>query len=438
MKKYAIVIFAAAFALACGCSKQEQKASAMPPTPAAMTRAESANEASYISTLGTTASRKSVNVTPQVSGKIVSINFKQGDFVKKGDILAVVDKRPYEAAVKQAEGALSQAVAQYNIDRLQAQRNKPLANAGYVDKQTYDALLAKVKVDEGLIEANKGVLEKAKLDLNWCDVRSPIDGKAGLYNIDAGNIVAAGSSVITSVEDVDGLFVDFVVPSQRLNEVQTFIKKNGGVADMEVSFVENGYGDRVRKAKVSVVLNKMRYDTGTAVLRGELDNSDHLFWPDQPVRVKLLLEKSEKVLIPDVCIQLNAAGSYVYVATPHKDGVYVVRQTHVEEGQLYSGDRREVSNVKAGDFVVTQVSQLRLQAGPFVYRARDDGAIYDASGKILTSFEDMKAFLSAATATATELRAKYFATASLAAAKASQTRKNLNDATSAVSAGKAE
>ena len=136
-------IFAAALCLA-ACGKKETPKVSMPPTPATLVEAVGKTVPSYISTLGTTASLQSVNIVPQVSGQIVSINFKQGDMVKAGQILAVVDKRPYEAAVKQAEGNLLQARAQLKIDELQVERNRKLAKDNYVDKQTFDSLLAKV------------------------------------------------------------------------------------------------------------------------------------------------------------------------------------------------------------------------------------------------------------------------------------------------------
>ena len=145
-------IFAAALCLA-ACGKKETPKVSMPPTPATLVEAVGKTVPSYISTLGTTASLQSVNIVPQVSGQIVSINFKQGDMVKAGQILAVVDKRPYEAAVKQAEGNLLQARAQLKIDELQVERNRKLAKDNYVDKQTFDSLLAKVEIDKGISPA---------------------------------------------------------------------------------------------------------------------------------------------------------------------------------------------------------------------------------------------------------------------------------------------
>lgn len=406
MKKTMILSFALA-ALFAGCAKQEKKAAIIPPTPAQLTKAVAKDLSAYLSTLGTTASLCSVNIVPQVSGQMLSVNFKQGDYVKKGQVLAVIDKRPYEAALKQAEGNLKQARAQLKIDQLDAERNKKLAKDGYVDKQTYDSLLAKVEVDKGMVDACQGAYEDAKIKLDWCDVRAPTDGKLGLYNIDEGNIVSAGTSVITTVEYVDKLYVDFVIPSQSLNETMKLMKERGGKLDVWVSYIEDNMKDKSRKAEVGIVLNKIRYETGTAILRGELENEDHLFWPDQPVGVKVNMRKIDgAVLVPDICVQNNNAGPYVYVATPYKGGVFIVEQRQVSKGQLYEGDMRQIGGVKAGEWVVLRISQLRLQAGPFVYMASENGMIIGEDGKIISDPAKIRQFIADTSKICGELRAE--------------------------------
>ncbi len=413
-------VLAAAFCLV-ACEKKETPKVSMPPTPATLVSAVGKSVPSYISTLGTTASLQSVNIVPQVSGQIVSVNFKQGDMVKAGQILAVVDKRPYEAAVKQAEGNLRQAKAQLKIDELQVERNRKLAKDNYVDKQTFDSLLAKVEIDKGIVASSEAALDDAKIKLDWCDIKAPSDGKIGLYNIDAGNVVAAGTSVITSIEFVDKLFVDFVIPSQRLYDAMQKMKADDGKLNITVSYLEDDMSNRKRQAKVQIVLNKIRYETGTAVLRGEIENSDHMFWPNQPVRVVLDLDEiKDAVLIPDICIQTNNLGPYVYVASPYKSGVYIVKSVQVKKGQMYEGDMRGVEGIKAGDLVADRVSQLRLQAGPFIYRATDKGAIIGADGKPLTTPEAMRSFMVEATKIADELRAEMMKKAAAAAAAASE------------------
>ncbi len=440
MKEIPLLIVAVLAAALCGCAKEQKKDSLIPPTPALLTPAVSKDVYAYIATSGTTAAFESVSIVPQVSGQIVKINFKQGDFVKAGQILAEIDKRPYRAAVMQAEGNLRQALAQLKIDELEVERNRKLAKNNYVDKQTFDSYVAKVEADKGTVEALKGALETAKINLDWCDLRAPVDGKVGLYNINVGNVVTANSSAITTIEYADKLYVDFVIPSQRLYDALGLMKERGGMLDITVSYIEDDMAsERFRKAKVNIVLNRIRYETGTAVLRGELDNADHLFWPDQPVKVVVDMAKlNSAVLVPDECVQMNQAGEFVYVATPYKGGVYVMRQQPVESGQLYPGQLRLVKGgVKSGELVALRVSDLRLQAGPFVYRADAGGRIMDAEGKPIVDPELMRKFMYEASTIAGELRAEYMKKAAQSAAKADAVQAQVRAATRSVNSGAA-
>ena len=411
-------ISAAVSILTFGCQKKIEKKVSYPPTPATLAKAEGKNVRKYIDTLGTISSLHSVNVVPQVSGQIVKINFKQGQHVNVGDVLAEIDSRPYEAAVLQAQGSLRQAEAQLKIDSLDVERNKKLAKDNYIDKQTFDTLVAKVEVDKGIVETCKAALMTAQINLDWCKIKSPISGKVGLYNINSGNVVAAGSSIITTIEQVDNLYVDFVVPSQSLYDVKRFMESNGGKTHVDVSYIENNLGNRKTVAEVDIILNKIRYESGTAILRGKLDNKDGLFWPNQPVKVRVNLEEQkDAVLIPNICIQIGPKSHFVYVATPYKDGVYIIKQTDVEEGQLFDNDMRAVTGVKAGEFVVKNTSNLRLQAGPFVYAATPQGLIIGADSKPIIDPAKMREFMVNATKVADELRAKFMKQAAEAAAK---------------------
>ena len=150
-------ISAAVSILTFGCQEKIEKKVSYPPTPATLAKAEGNNVRKYIDTLGTISSLHSVNVVPQVSGQIVKINFKQGQHVNAGDVLAEIDSRPYEAAVLQAQGSLRQAEAQLKIDSLDVERNKKLAKDNYIDKQTFDTLVAKVEVDKGIVETCKEI-----------------------------------------------------------------------------------------------------------------------------------------------------------------------------------------------------------------------------------------------------------------------------------------
>ncbi len=425
--KIATISAAAVCFMICGCEKK-QEAILRPPTPAVLTEAVSKTLPKYVSSLGTIAASESVNVVPQVSGQIVKINFNQGDFVKKGQVLAKIDSRPYEAAVRQAEGNLRQAKAQLKIDELEVERNRNLAKNNYVDKQTFDSYLAKVEMDKGNVESLQAVLDDAKIKLDWCDVKAPVDGKVGFYNITVGNVVQAGAGTpITTIEDVDNLYVDFVIASQDLNDVMNFMKSSGGKLKILVSYIEDDMSDKKsRLATADIVLNKIRYATGTAILRGSLENKDHLFWPNQPVKVVLYLETvKDAVLVPDVCVQTGTLGQYVYVARPVEGGVYRMEQVWVESGQLYEGGLRMISgDVKGGDLIAQRVLHLMLQAGPFVYRATDNGAIYGPDGKVISTPEGASDFIKKSSVLTEKLRAEYFAKQASASSGASKDGSN--------------
>ena len=196
------------------------------------------------------------------------------------------------------------------------------------------------------------------------------------------------------------------------------MESNGGKTHVDVSYIENNLGNRKTVAEVDIILNKIRYESGTAILRGKLDNKDGLFWPNQPVKVRVNLEEQkDAVLIPNICIQIGPKSHFVYVATPYKDGVYIIKQTDVEEGQLFDNDMRAVTGVKAGEFVVKNTSNLRLQAGPFVYAATPQGLIIGADSKPIIDPAKMREFMVNATKVADELRAKFMKQAAEAAAK---------------------
>ena len=382
-------ISAAVSILTFGCQKKIEKKVSYPPTPATLAKAEGKNVRRYIDTLGTISSLHSVNVVPQVSGQIVKINFKQGQHVNAGDVLAEIDSRPYEAAVLQAQGSLRQAEAQLKIDSLDVERNKKLAKDNYIDKQTFDTLVAKVEVDKGVVETCKAALMTAQINLDWCKIKSPISGKVGLYNINSGNVVAAGSSIITTIEQVDNLYVDFVVPSQSLYDVKRFMESNGGKTHVDVSYIENNLGNRKTVAEVDIILNKIRYESGTAILRGKLDNKDGLFWPNQPVKVRVNLDEQKgAVLIPNICIQIGPQSHFVYVATPYKDGVYIIKQTDVEEGQMFDNDMRAVTDpAKMREFMVNATKVADELRAKFVKQSAEAAAKKQAPIEALKAAE---------------------------------------------------
>ena len=388
-----------------GCAKKAQQVRQIPPAAVVLGDVVQKDVFSFIDTLGTANSFKSVKVVPQVTGQIVKINFKQGDYVKEGDILAEIDKSRYRANVLAAEAQAEMAKSQLKIDTLDMQRNKKLAEQDFVSKQTYDALVSKVQSDEAALKSAEADLELAKINLNWCDVRAPISGKAGFFNIDLGNIVNANnaSSMITTIEETRRLYVDFFIPSSRHFEVQSAMKNSPEGLELDVSYVAGKVSQkRSAKAKVEAVENRSRYSSSTLVLRAVLDNKDLVFWPDQPVKVVLNLQKIENaVLVPNAAIQVDNVGHFVYVAKKAGDALYKISKVQVKVGQLYPDGSYLVEGLNKGDKVV-MYGQLRVADGALAYAATAQGVPIAEDGKPIADPAKIREFL----AKATERKAK--------------------------------
>ena len=428
MKK-AETLFAVLIAAACvaGCAKKAEAPRQIPPAPVVLGEAEQRDVFKFIDTLGTTSSFQSVKIVPQVTGQIVKINFKQGDYVKEGDILVEIDKRQYHAGVLAAEAAVAKAKSQLKIDELDASRNKKLAEQNFVSKQTYDSLVAAVESDKAALKSAEAELETAKINLDWCDVRAPISGKAGFFNIDLGNVVNANSqnSMITTIEQTDKLYVDFFVPSARQFEVQSLMKERGGSLDLDVACVDGKVSNgKTVKAKVVAVENRARYSSSTLVLRGFLDNKDFVFWPDQSVKVSLELDEVKgAVLVDNAAVQVDNVGHFVYVAEHVEGGVYRVKKVQVKLGQLYPGGKYLVEGLKKGDKVIVY-GQLRVADGAFAYSATEQGVPFGADGKPIADPQKIQEFVKGAT----EIKARLEASAKAAAKPQADSAKTAQNA----------
>ena len=418
MKKAAILILCGCIAFAItGCKKQEKQQMMRPPAAVVLKPAESRDVNRFIETLGTTDSAESVNIIPQVSGQIVSLNFKQGDMVKAGQVLATVDKRPYEADVLAAKAALAQAKAQLSIDSLEVQRNKKLVEQNYVDKQTFDSYLAKVESDKAQVDAATAQLKLAEINLDWCDIKAPVDGKVGLFNIDKGNIVTANSpsSMITTLERLNELYVDFFVPGDRQLDVRKLMQQRGGSLDIEVSYIDKKLNSYTRKGTVSIIENRNRYQSATLVLRGVLDNKDGMFWPSQSVKVRLEMELcKDGILISAAAVMVDNVGKYTYIAKPIGNALYSIQKQPIEIIQQFPTGDYLVSGVKAGDLVVER-GQLMIAQGAIAYAATPQGLPLDENLKPINPAET-KNFI----ARATQIKAELMAKAALQAGGASQ------------------
>ncbi|MDR1433327.1 MAG: efflux RND transporter periplasmic adaptor subunit [Puniceicoccales bacterium] len=348
---------AVALVFAGGCGKKAQMA--RPPTPVVSTVAISADVPLYIETIGRCVSSESVAVVPQVSGQIIAVSFEQGQAVKAGDQLYAIDPQVYEANLKKAEARLEVAEAKMRVDAAQMERSEALISRNYVSQQQFETYESQVTQDIALVEEAKAQVDQARIDLEHCNVHSPIDGVAGAYLIDVGNVVVAMSigKPLVTVENVDQLYVEFSISENDFYDLQRCFGDGGNQLSAEVSPISGG---AVRgNATVKFIDNAINAKTGSLRLRALMPNGDRKFWPGQSVRVRVLLATlKDAVLIPIEAVKLGQQGRYVFTIGEDKS----VGLRMVEIGQTHGEMLLIKDGLSAGEAVVLR-GQLMLAPG---------------------------------------------------------------------------
>ena len=341
-----------------GCSKPQAPKQERPPVPVQVQTAKAMSVPLYIDTIGQTTAYNAVSIQPQVSGQLMQIHFKQGSTVKKGDLLFTIDEAPFKAALMAARAQLAKDQADLEINQKQLERSEVLLPKKYVSEQTYQQYEANVKMLKAAIEADKAQIRQAQINLNYCRITSPVDGLVGNYLINEGNIVQAQSSVLTTIRQMDPIYADFVVPSQKFAQVRAYLD-NSKDRSLNVEISPLSDPSRKRVAKLKIVGNQVNPSTGTVNLRAEMDNNDRMFWPNEQISARVILTMlPNTVLVPQSSVRYNAQGSFVWTI---KDGV--AHLSLVELGQLQDGGYFGlIKGVKDGETVVTAGS-LMLQPG---------------------------------------------------------------------------
>jgi multidrug efflux system membrane fusion protein len=361
----------------------------------------------YVDEIGKAAAQESVNVIPQVGGKVTAVHFKEGLDVKRGDLLFEIDPRPFQAALAQAEATQAQRRAELtwaqtqwkNVEGLQAQAQNAISKEEYEQRRTAaETAAAQVKAADAQVAL-------AKLNLEYCEVRSPIDGRTGRVLIDPGNVVKVNEGTLVSIQKLQPIYVDFTVTERELQEVRANMAN--GALRVEVSTPQaNSHstpatqaaapatgpttepsspspGNSVRVGDLTFLDNTVQPGTGTIKLRATLPNTDRYFWPGQFVNVRLVLAtKKDAVLIPTVALQIGQQGPYVYVVangqvedpqTHEKHPATIAQQRLVKPGQR-QGDLLVVeSGVQSGEQVVT-LGHMMVQPGAAVSVMPQQGA----------------------------------------------------------------
>lgn len=367
-----LMLAATALALAAtvACSKGNvQAAPAMPLPLVSVVKATAQDVPRYLDEIGRNAAFEAVTVTPQVGGRIVERHFQDGENLAKGQLLFVIDPRPYKAQVDAAQAALAQAEAALDLAKIQFARDEEVIGEHAISKQDYDTKKNAVDVDQAQVDAAQATLETAKLNLDYCYIHSPINGRAGARLVDVGNVVQANTTPLLSIQRLDPIYANFTITESDLPVVQKQMSSGGLKAAVHLPTDPEG---AVRLGRVEFLDNSVQNGSGTVNLRATMNNADRHFWPGQFVDVKLVLSTEKAaVLIPNQAAQISQQGPFVYVVKP--DDTAELRPVKLGQRQ---GDNVVVTEGVAANERVVLAGQMLIRPGG---KVRVDGAASGAN-----------------------------------------------------------
>lgn len=297
-----------------------------------------------------------VAVKARIDGQIVAVHFKEGDEVRKGDTLFEIDRRPLQAQLQQAQANLLKDRALLDHANEQDKRYKDLLEKKFVSPDAYAQIRTNSETAAAQVSADQAAIESARLQLDYCTIRSPITGYAGKIQIQEGNLVKANDTIsLVVLNQVVPVNVSFSVPEQSLSAV----RKYQADGELQVTAQVPNSGFTPVPGKLSFIDNSTDATTGTIKLKAQFPNTDKALWPGQFVDVVLTLTHQDNaIVVPPTAIQNGPNGQYVFIVKP--DGTVDMRDVKVARSE---GDFTVVaSGVKPGDTVVT-VGQLRLAPG---------------------------------------------------------------------------
>ncbi|MFZ0035134.1 MAG: efflux RND transporter periplasmic adaptor subunit [Sedimentisphaerales bacterium] len=341
-----------------GCRKKEA-AIERPPVWVTASEAVAQDVPVYIDNIGSCTAREVVSIRPQVSGQITEIHFTDGADLKKGDPLFTIDPRPYEAALKKTQASLTQSTAALTLAKSSFERVKELLPTGAISKDGYDTKQNAVVLAEAQVQSDQAEVQMAQVNLEYCFIHSPIDGRAGHRYVDVGNVVTANSAdasaVLLVIQQLDPIYADFTLPEQNLELVRQEMAR--GELKTYVRLPDKSDAD-AHQGTLTFLDNAVQQETSTIKLRATLPNPDYYFWPGQFVHVRLVLSvEKDVVLVPSEAVQNSQSGQFVYVIKPDQ----TVEFRPVVAKRTLDG-RTVVEGVRAKEVVVTD-GQLRLTPG---------------------------------------------------------------------------
>jgi len=355
------VVSAAALGLLSACVGTKAAPGPPPPVPVLAATVEQKNVPVRVHAIGTVEAYSTVSVKTQITGELTGVYFKEGDDVRKGQLIFTLDKRPAEADVRKAEGALARDQAQAANARSEQRRYEALVKAGVVSTQEYDRVAASAEALDAAVRADKGALENAKVQLVYASIYSPINGRTGNLIVHQGNMVKANDvPALVNINQVEPIYVSFTVPQQYLAEVKQYARSGNLPVEAVIPGVTGNDARGPVRGKLSFIDNQVDSTTGTIKLKGIFVNGDRRLWPGQFVDTYLTLKtQANALVIPSQAVQNGQQGTFVFVI---KDDNTVEARTITTSDAQQQGEVIVQKGLAAGERIVTD-GQLRLVPG---------------------------------------------------------------------------
>src|SRR5437588_1903268 len=320
----------------------EVKATQPPARPASVVRVITRDVPLYLDEIGTCAAYETVQVQAQVSGTIISRHFQDGSDVKKGDSLFTIDPRPFQAALDQAK-------AQAALDQVTLKRQEDLRTRKVVAQQDYDIAVANAQKSQAVAEA-------AQVNLDYCFIKSPINGRIGLRNVDVGNLVGPSSPALVTIQGLDPIYTDFTGAETDLSLVRKYL----GGSNLKVQTWSPDEKIPPRTGDLYFIDNAVQPGSGTVKARAVTPNPDRALWPSEFVRVRFILDTIKDArLVPSQAVQISQNGPFVFVLKPNN----TVDLRPVKPGQRQDGDLMVIESGIEPDETVIVTGQLALAPG---------------------------------------------------------------------------
>jgi len=339
-----------------GRAREARKASKGPAAvPVTVVLAESQTVPVRLQAIGNVEAHLTVAVKARVDGEIVAVNFKEGQEVRKNQVLFRIDPRPYLATLKQAEANALRDAAARDHALAQEKRYQELLDKNFVSKDAYAQFRTNAQTADAVAKASEAALQNARLNLEYCTIASPIDGVAGRLLLQAGNLVKANDvNPLVVINEVRPIYVNFGLPEQQLAPVREYMQK--GPLTVEASLPAPA--KRIVSGRLIFIDNAVDPSTGTIRMRAEYPNKDAALWPGQFVNVSVhLYDEPNAIVIPASALQTGQEGQYVFVIG--SDMAAQVRKVSVERTDE---DRAVVKGIAKGERVVLR-GALRLAPG---------------------------------------------------------------------------